>query len=283
MSKRQKEDLDHLLLGQPLTEVDNMHAAQTTISQASEKKLDIDNLGVFIDRWSNVFEGKAALAEIVQGKVLNELQARGIQDVTVRPVIGVTSYLFKSERRPYVVAQTHPGVTVAIYVSESGKDLYVSWRTHARSVFNRRVIEAMAYAAAFPLILGLCAIFLTIYNIRNTLIPNPPSNLIKGLEDFQIFLQASASVVGWVLQGLIIIFLFFFLTQILICTLFGFYFKGAFTYYFRTEPNVFDAEDVAALSTTVHQVLLHAVDSAGIDISEIPEKVIHTSRRSERI
>ena len=54
--------------------------------------------------------------------------------------------------------------------------------------------------------------------------------------------------------------------------------------FFVIEPNLFDADDITAMSLTAHKSLLRAMDSSGIDMSKLRLKQdFQGGRRGERV
>jgi len=53
--------------------------------------------------------------------------------------------------------------------------------------------------------------------------------------------------------------------------------------YFFIEPNVFDAEDITAMSLSVHKSVLRALDSAGIDSSKLRLKQDFKGGRRDQV
>ncbi len=45
--------------------------------------------------------------------------------------------------------------------------------------------------------------------------------------------------------------------------------KGNFLAFFFIEPNVFDAEDITAMSLSAHKSLIRALDNTGIDVTKL--------------
>ncbi len=60
--------------------------------------------------------------------------------------------------------------------------------------------------------------------------------------------------------------------------------KGRFFAYFFIEPNVFDAEDITAMSLSVHKSIIRSLDDAGIDISKLRVKqTFRGGRRGDEV
>lgn len=282
-------------------------SSTTSSDNINNEPFNLNSLGMFIDRWSNVFEGMADKKDAVRTQVLKDLQDRKIAHVKLRPVkatVGGLLHIGTRPERPYIVAETQPGVTTAIYVGESGSDLYVSWRTHVKGVFNIPLIRSFVVLAVIPALLFLLCGLCTSYNLRGGInlglgVSDPTlglGSLLSGgntqnqynqyanpPNDVELFFRTLGGWLGWILQIMLVAGVLIFASLLIGTAAFGHFLRNDPLYYFYVEPTIFDAENVAALSTTVHQVLLHAVDSAGIDITKIPEKVVNSGRRSDRI
>lgn len=149
----------------------------------------------------------------------------------------------KNEIRPYGGATTHPGAATTIYIGEHGKDLYVSWRTFIKPVLNDRTLIAILIASG---ILGIMSWLTT--------------------DSFMFFLFSFVLILS-LITGLLIFF--------------GRVFKGNSAAYFFIEPNLFDAEDITAMSLSVHKMLLRALDKEGIDTSQLRLKQSFKGGRRE--
>jgi hypothetical protein len=148
-----------------------------------------------------------------------------------------------AESRDYESADTYPGAVTTVYVGEHGKDLYVSWRTFIKPVLNQNVIVAILLVAG---ILGLFSWFST-------------NSFFWAMLSFVLFGALAAAFVG-------------FLGRML---------KGSSVAFFFIEPNLFDAEDITAMSLSVHKSLLRALDKEGIDTSQLRLKQSFKGGRRE--
>jgi hypothetical protein len=231
-------------------------------SFAPTRNFNLGNLGLYIDRWADVIEGRADLADTVRANVLQALRDRNLPDIQVEPVKATASLL--SESRPYIVTTTSPGVTTAIYIARHGRDLYVSWRTHVRGVWNRKLFIILAGLALVPtLCVSPCL-----------LITNAVSNLTSpfgggGGTNIPILAVLPAAIA-------------FFVFELLLVALAGYFLRGDFFAYFFVEPTVFDAEDVAAMSLTVHKVVQDAVKKSGVETALLAKADFKGGRKSEQ-
>ena len=205
-------------------------------------KEDVNNLGYFLDGWADLIEGMGEKAEEVRQKVITGLTDRKMPSIYPIEVDGFAS-MTGSELRHYLLSTTRPGATTAIYVGKHGVDLYASWRTFIHPVFNLKVIGAFLLVAAG---LGL---------------------MIGGIDrgtDWYGRATTSFSFSGWLLTTLFILFV-----TCVLAAIAGRIFKGSFMAFFFIEPNIFDAEDITAMSLSAHKSLLRALDNSGIDVTKL--------------
>lgn len=145
-------------------------------------------------------------------------------------VIGANPSI-KNETRKYNAATTYPGAATTVYVGEHGKDLYVSWRTFIKPILDRRLVASILGAS------GLMAVIAW----------GSTDSFIWSLMMFLFLAVLTTSFVAFV----------------------GRLLKGNSSAYFFVEPNLFDAEDITAMSLSVHKMLLRALDKEGIDTSQL--------------
>lgn len=229
------------------------------------KNFNVNGMGIFIDRWGDVIDSRAEAAQTIRNSVLQNLQDRNMPNIQIEPV-KANAGMLSGEERPYIITTTSPGVTTAIYIAAHGKDLYVSWRTHVRGVFNLRLLAILAALAIVP---TLCASpCLAIGGVVNSL--NQPFGGGGGVN--------IGNVIGPILGAGIGFFIF----ELLLVAAAGYFFRGNFLAFFFVEPSVFDAEDVAAMSLTVHRSIQDAVKKAGIEASMLLSKTeFKGGRKSE--
>lgn len=239
-------------------------SAQATTSR-THISVNINGMGILVDRWAEIIEGKADIAETVRNSLIKILQSKKMPDIRIRLVtgtLGITS--LNAQRRPYIIAETEPGVKTAIYVAPHGNDLYVSWRTHVRGVINTKLLSILAVTAATPtLCLTPCLLIGSI--VGGTF----------GTGRFDL---------GGSLAPFFGVFMGFLLFEALIVALAGFFLRGDFLAYFFVEPTIFDAEDVIALSLSVHKGLQKAVAETGTSVKAWESKTnFKSGRKSEAL
>lgn len=246
----------------------------TPVASTFTGSFNLGRIGVLIDRWANLFPGMANQVPEAQAYLLLELNERKLPVASIQTVKAhaglmsqVTSMVSGGYERPYVVIQTDPGVVCALYIASYGNDLYASWRTHVRGVLNRRLFLLLAAAAAVP---SLCI---------------SPCLLLFGTiqQGFSLFGGGSQTNLMTSIAPILFIFAGLFVTGLFLLAFAGYFLQGNILYYFFVEPDIFDAEDVTALSMAAHQSLVNAVNKIGIDITKIEPKKFNSGRRSERL
>jgi hypothetical protein len=206
------------------------------------KSINLKKLGLFLDGWSELVEGMGTKAEQVRDAVLKDLEGRNMPNIKMSKKTGYVS-LVSSDKRAYVITQTQPGATTTIYITEHGQDLYVSWRTYLKPVLNFLTLTLIGVAALiFGGVVG-------------------DNNLFGG---FGLFLFT------------FIIMLF--ISAVLVAMA-GFFFRSNPLAYFYDEVTVLDAEDITAMSLSVHKSILRSLDQAGIDTSKLRIKEKFTGGR----
>ena len=209
-------------------------------------KTNVNNLGYFLDGWADLIEDRGDKAQEARQLVFQYLKERNMPDITVAQRTGVVDS--DSGMRAYNITTTHPGATTAIYVGQHGKDLYVSWRTFIAPVFNAWVWLLPVIAAA----IGIYVWYQIDERLRGFLFSSFSSgsdsgSIVVGFLTFLIVLFAELYFVGWL----------------------GRMTKGSTAAYFFIEPNLFDAEDITAMSFAAHKSILRALDKTGIDTSQL--------------
>jgi hypothetical protein len=206
------------------------------------KKFNLKKLGLFLDGWSELVEGMGTKAEQVRDAVLKDLKGRNMPNINILKRTGYVDPV-SHDKRAYVITKTQPGATTTIYVAEHGQDLYVSWRTYIKPVLNIVVLTLIGIAA---LIFGMIVADNNLY-------------------------------------GSFGLFLFTFIIMLFIGAMFvamaGYFFRGNPLAFFYVEVTVLDAEDITAMSLSVHKSILRSLDQAGIDTSKLRIKEKFTGGR----
>lgn len=219
-------------------------AAQGT--NTAPAKTNVNNLGYFLDGWADLIEDRGDKAQEARQLVFQYLKERNMPDITVTQRTGVVDS--DSGMRAYNITTTHPGATTAIYVDQHGHDLYVSWRTFIAPVLNTWVLLLPIIAAA----IGIYVWYQVDERLNSLLFSFSSSgsnsgSIAVGFLTFLIVLSAELYFVGWL----------------------GRMAKGTTSAYFFVEPNLFDAEDITAMSFAAHKSILRALDKTGIDTSQL--------------
>ena len=216
--------------------------SEQSIVGAPQNSLNVNKLGVFLDGWSDIVEGVGSKAMEVRQNILNILKERQMPEIEVMKTTLFVG-LISQDNRDYLVSQTFPGARTTIYIAQHGKDLYASWRTWIEPVFNWNLWRLILVGAA---VLGLI------------------TGGIGKSGGFYGPSKTTFSFVGWIAATI-----GYLITVAIILAIAGRIIKGRFTAYFFVEPNVFDADDITAMSISVHKSVLRALDSAGIDSSKL--------------
>jgi hypothetical protein len=202
---------------------------------------DVNKLGYFLDGWAEIIEGMAGKEVEVRNTVLEGLKNREMPEIGIQSKRGVVQ-LIGSAVREYIINTTDPGVTTAVYIAKHGKDLYASWKTFIRPVIDKPILVVTLTICA---LLGL---------------------IVGGIDRSNSFYSSTEtfSFGGWI--GWTIVFL------IIAGILLGFagrILRGNALAFFFVEPTIFDADDIAALSISVHKTILRSLDQSGIDVSKL--------------
>ncbi len=176
---------------------------------------------------------------------------------------GITS---DKGHREYIITTTFPGVTTTICVEKHGSDLFASWRTFIRTTIDETFITIYALIAAGLEILGY------IY--------------LNWSGSFGQFLKHvwGDFASGNVTVTPVLYFISIFLVILFLAGIAGVVMKQNLVAFILKEPSLFDQEDMMAMSFTVHKTLMHALDTAGIDVSTLRLKgEFKAGRKGEEI
>lgn len=220
--------------------------------------INVTRLGIYLDGWAEIIEDMGEKAPEVQNEVLKRLIERDMPDTKLELKTGCVSK-FWGEKRDYVVAEIDPGVNTLISVNKHGKDLFVAWRTWIAPRVNFTLLMWV----------GLVALFAGIFAGGI----NKSTNFFTGEVTIHFSIWGSvAFAVGT------------FLGEIILICFWGKLYTGRFMTYIFKQVNVYDADDISALSLSVHHFLLRALDNIGIDISQLRIKQkFSNGRRGEEL
>lgn len=207
--------------------------------------MNINNLGLFLDGWAELVEGRGDNADEIRNRVFANLSERNMPEVRVSQVNG--SVGIASRTRPYNITATHPNSKTAIYIAQHGQDLYVSWRTFIKPLFNVWIFVVFGLALfCAPLTFFVSAASWSPYSFASAT---------------TMFLNSVAAA-----AGVTIAFLFF---LVVVLAALGLVLRGRALAFFYVEVNTFDAEDITAMSLSVHKSIIHVLDASGIDVSKL--------------
>ena len=218
-----------------------MTEAQSKI-EAPPNSINLKKIGFFLDGWSDLVENMGNKADEVRDEVLQQLENRKMPDIELSRKTGYAD-LTASDKRAYLISETQPGATTTIYVNQHGEDLYVSWRTHLKPILNNTVF----------VVLGLAALVIGIIAANN-----------RFLGGFGLFLATFITV---------------FIIGAGSLALVGSIFRQNPFAFFFVDVNVLDAEDITAMTISVHYSVLRALDKSGIDVSKLRIKEKFTGGR----
>ena len=210
-----------------------------------------NSLGVFLDGWADIAEGIGERVEEVQNIIHQSLLERDMPEVKVEAVRVTAGML--SEKRHYLVTSTYPGITTTIRAGRYGKDLFVTWSTYIKPVFNWKILGGiLGVAFLFALIDGGWSSIFTFFGIFGLLF-------------------ITLSLVG--LFGLLFITL----------SLVGLFVYRDPLWVVIVQPTIFDADDLVAMSLAAHKSILKALDQVGVDIALLRAKQDYHRKRSEEV
>ena len=222
-------------------------AAPAPTPPAVSGTTNVNNLGHFLDGWADLIEERGDKAQEARQLVYQFLKERNMPDIAVAQKEGVVG--LRSAKRPYNLTTTHPGATTAIYVGQHGQDLYVSWRTYRQAVLHDRLKVAVVIAV----LIGLFFLY------------QGYSNLTGGFFSFMsagTAILTSLPIALGVAIGVLI-------AEVVLMGIWGHYINRDAWSLFFVQPNLFDADDITAMSLSAHKSILRALDKTGIDTSEL--------------
>ena len=234
-------------------------AATAPTPPAASGTTNVNNLGYFLDGWADLIEERGDKAQATRQLVYQYLKERNMPDITVLQKDGVVG--LRSAKRPYNLTTTHPGATTAIYVGQHGTDLYVSWRTYRQAVLHDRLKIAVAIA----LLIGLFFLY------------QGYSNLTGGLFSFMSAGTAILTSLPFALGVTIGVLI----AEFILMGMWGHYIHRDARALFFVQPNLFDADDITAMSFSAHKSILRALDTTGIDTSQLRLKQHFKGGRSD--
>ncbi|HUV53360.1 MAG TPA: hypothetical protein VMW64_09865 [Dehalococcoidia bacterium] len=254
--------------------------AQTVDNTASGPALPqptgmkFNRLGYHVDSWADLVENRGELVNQVHRNVFTILKHREMPDVTVDRRVGYLGTLSK-EKRLHIINHTHPGATTTIYIGKHGRDLFVSWHTYIRPLLNWKLLL---------LLFGIAMVFGILTGVLFGIIPLAITGIIaliaelSGNEPPPDVFEASAVAASTFSCFCFNTFMFFSFELLGLAFLSALATRNLFTYFF-VQPNIFDADDVAAMGIAAHKSLLKGLDGAGIDTDLLRLKQFFNSGR----
>ena len=209
----------------------------------------LSSLGERLDGWADLIEGVAERAPEVIQAFQERVSVRQMPKVQHESSILTTGGLI-GKRRAHQLVHTRTGATVAVYIGQFGKDLYVAWDLFIRPIVYMAVLLGILGAAAL-----VAAFRQEVWTGRTTF-------------NFSYW-------IGWTI---ILSMLFAVLVAIA-----GLVLKRRALAFFIKELDAFDAHDITAMTLAVHKSLLQALDAVGIDIHLLRVKERFLGGRRDRL
>ena len=150
-------------------------------------------LGYYLDGWADLIENIGKKTEDIKEEVHKQLIEREMPEINVERVTIREGFLAINSRS-YTITTTSPGATTAINISKHGNDLFVSWRSYIKVVFNWQLIGIYVVAALIlSLLFWLLRTFIVTYEL---------SRLILGSQQWNLATEALGK---WFLYAFVII------------------------------------------------------------------------------
>jgi hypothetical protein len=207
--------------------------------------IPIDSLGTRLDGWADIIPNAASKAADVRGYFETELNNCDFPQTNIIRA-ELTPGGLTGQRRPYVLIQSYTGATMAVFISEFGKGLYMAWELFVRPVIQWQTLGIMAGVAFFLALLPQLNGNLSLFG------------LLFGTAGWLITICIGAAIAGRVMRNSIWAF-------------------------FIQEINLFGADDVTAVMLATHKSLLTALDCAGVESTQLRDKLNFKAGRQERL
>lgn len=208
--------------------------------------INFNQLGVRMDGWADIVQGVGEKAQEAQAQLEQIVRGRQMPAVTVNPTI-VTTTSFGNRQRPYLQMEMPNGASIIVYIGAFGRDLYATWESYLRPVFNTQVV----YIA-----LGVAAVMSFLGNAD-----------ARGFNFFGWIMGA----VGWLVGEAILL------------GLAGQFLRGNPLAFLFKQLDKFDADDIGAMTLAVHQSVLQALDCVGIQSQTLRLKEQFRAGSRERL
>lgn len=234
----------------------------------SNKTIYLKKLGLFIDGWAELVEGYGDKITEAQALIYQYLTEREMPEVTIENITGTVGIL-KQSKRNFTITETYPGATTTIYVGKHGKDLYVSWYTYIKPILNKQaLIIILVVSFLFGGIPG--------FAIAASGLAAGTSELIRNFDLLSIPMTMLFSLGCCIPNVLFTVIIVAFLTMVV-----SFIIKGHPLALLIIEPNIFDADDIVAMSLSAHRSVLRALDTVGINTALLRKKEEFSRKRGE--
>lgn len=232
-----------LTLSEPSTPI--FPVSQPAASLSRFGVIPIDSLGARLDGWADIIQDAGSKAAEVKKFFEAEIQGWNLPQANIYQS-ELTPGGLAGERRPYLLIQSYTGATLAVYINEFGKGLYLAWELFVRPVIKWQNIGIMLgvslLLALIPQLSGRFSFF----------------GLLFGMAGWMISISIGAAILGKVMRNSIWAF-------------------------FIQEINLFGADDVTAMMLAAHKSLLTAIDCAGVESNKLRIKNSFKAGRQERL
>lgn len=223
---------------------------QNTIQQVFQPPrygiLSIDSLGARLDGWADLIPAAGTKTADVRAAFDAELQSCNVPQTNIVRT-ELTPGGLSGQRRPYLLVQSYTGATMAVFISEFGNSLYLSWELFVRPVIKWREILIMLGVAFFL-----------------ALLPQLAS------QNFGLF-GLLFGTIGWTIPIAIG------------AAIFGKVMRNSIWALFVQEIDLFAADDVTAMMLAAHKSILKALDVVGVESSQLRSKSEFRAGRRERL
>lgn len=206
--------------------------------------IPIDSLGARLDGWADVVSNAGGKTADVRSYFETEIHNCAFPQTNIVRA-ELTPGGLAGQHRPYILIQNYTGATIAVYINEFGKSLYMAWELFVRPVIQWQTIGIMV-GVAFLLA------------------------LIPQLGDFNFF-GLLFGLLGWIIViGLG-------------AALLGRAMRNSTWAFFIREIDMFGADDVTATMLATHKSLLTALDCVGVGSEQLRNKTSFKAGRQERL
>lgn len=247
-----------------------IHTEETPSTREVGPRRNLSRLGQRLDGWAELIEGMADKAPEVISAFHERVSGREMPNVKHESAT-VTPAALSRKQREYQLVHTPTGATLAAYIGQFGRDLYIAWDLFIRPVLNLRTLLYMLVAAAvLPTFCSLCSLVGGVSGLARS------RQISEGVTS--LFGSLFVIVPLWI--GGVIFLAMIFGGMLMLA---GLGLRGNPLAFFFRELDVFDADDIAAMTLGVHKSLLEAIDAVGINVKLLRVKEQFRGGRRDRL